>query len=147
MHPFAALAVKAVSGGVAAAVLSVGVVSAANPSPSPTSTSAGQQQADNARHHDRRAIRRAVIDSEAAVLGIEPAALVKDLKAGKTVSALAKAKCLSKADFTKRLLVDLTLRLDRLVDNKVITPAEAKKVLAHIADGHIPFWNGIHRRS
>ena len=149
MIPYASVAIKTAGAVTAAALLGMGVVSAA-PSPSPSPTAAGnpqQQQGDNnARHHDRRAIRRAVIESEADVLGMRPEALVKALKDGRTVAELAKAKGLTKAQFTARLLVDLTLRLDRLVDNKVITPAQAKKVLAHIAGGHVPFWNGIHLR-
>jgi hypothetical protein len=147
MIPYASVAIKTVGAVTTAALLGMGVVSAA-PSPSPSPTAAGnpqQRQSDSARHHDRRAIRRAVIESESDVLGMRPQALVKALKDGKTVAELAKAKGLTKAQFTARLLVDLTLRLDRLVDNKVITPAQAKKVLAHIASGHIPFWDGIHR--
>jgi len=148
MIPYASVAIKSVGAFTTAALLGLGAVSAA-PSPSPSPTAAGspqQQQTDNARHHDRRAIRRAVIESEAGVLGVRPEALVKALKDGKTVAELAKAKGLTKAQFTTRLLVDLTLRLDRLVDNKVITPAQAKKVLSHVARGHIPFWDGVHRR-
>ncbi len=147
MIPYAPVAIKTVGALTAAALLGMGAVTAApSPSPSPTAARAPQQQTDNARHHDRRAIRRAVIESEAGVLGVRPEALVKALKEGKTVAELAKAKGLTKAQFTARLLVDLTLRLDRLVDNKVITPAQAKKVLSHVASGHIPFWDGVHRR-
>ncbi|HEV8596334.1 MAG TPA: hypothetical protein VGR23_01330 [Candidatus Dormibacteraeota bacterium] len=145
MHRFAGLAVKTIGAVAATAVLSAGVVSAASPSPNPSSSAAAQQQAD-ARHHDWRAIRRAVIEAEADVLGIAPEALVKTLKEGKTVSELAQAKGLTKAQFITRLLVDLSVRLDNLVDRKVITPAQEKKVLAWIADGHVPFWDGIHPR-
>jgi hypothetical protein len=143
MHPLASFAVKAVSGGVAAAVLSAGAVTAANPSPNPSPSSSPAATA--AQHSDRRVIMRAVIEAEADVLKMKPEALVEALKHGAKVSELARARGLSKADFQSRLLVNLTLRLDRLVD-KIITKAEARKVLAHIADGHIPFWNGIQRR-
>ncbi len=149
MIPFASAAVKTIGAAGAAALLTTGIVSAASPSPNPTGTAAGQrqQQADNnARHHDRRAIRRAVIAAEADVLGMTPEALVSSLKEGKTVSDLAQAKGLTKPQFIARLLPDLTVRLDNLVDHKLITPAEAKKVLAWIADGHVPFWNGLHQR-
>jgi hypothetical protein len=147
MIPFASVAIKTVGAAAAAALLSAGAVSAANPSPSPSSGASGQQhQPDNARHHDRRAIRRAVIEAEADILGMKPGALLGELKHGKTVAELAKAKGLTRAQFTARLLVNLTVSLDRLVDNKAITPAQAKKVLARIASGHIPFWDGVHRR-
>jgi hypothetical protein len=143
MHRFAGFATKTIGAVAATAMLSAGIVSAASPSPNPPSSAAAQQQADSARHHDWRAIRRAVIEAEADVLGITPEALVKSLKEGKTVSELAQAKGLTKAQFITRLLVDLTVRLDNLVDRKVITPAQEKKVLAWIADGHVPFWDGI----
>ncbi len=148
MLPYASVAAKAVGAVMTAALLTAGAVSAA-PSPSPSPNAAGnqhrQQQSDSARHHDRRAIRRAVIASESDVLDITPHSLVEALKSGKTVSQLAQAKGLTKAQFTVRLLVDLTVRLDNLVDRKVITPAMEKKVLARIASGHVPFWNGVHR--
>jgi hypothetical protein len=144
MHPLASFAVKAVSGGVAAAVLSAGAVTAANPSPHPSPSSS--TAATTAQHSDRRVIMRAVIEAEADVLNMKPQALLRALKHGEEVSELARARGLSKSQFTSRLLVNLTLRLDQLVDRKVITKEEARKVLAHIADGHIPFWNGIHRR-
>ena len=147
MSPMAAFALKGLGGATVAALLSVGLVSAASPSPSPSPTSAsGTQQAQSTRHHERRAIRRAVIAAEADVLGTTPEDLVKALKDGKTVVQLAQAKGLTKAQFTTRLLVDLTHRLDTLVNKKRITPAMEKKVLARIASGHTPFWNGIHLR-
>ena len=146
MIPFASVAIKTVGAATAAALLSAGAVSASTPSPNPSSAATGkQQQADNARHHDRRAIRRAVLEAEADILGMKPAALLEGLKHGKTVAELAKAKGLTEAQFTARLVVNLTVRLDQLVDNKTITPAQAKKVLARIASGHVPFWNGLHR--
>ena len=145
MNPLAAFAIKGLGGATVAALLSVGLVSAASPSPSPSTTARGTEQSNSARHHDWRAIRRAVIESEANVLGMPPEALVKALRDGKTVAELAKAKGLTKAQFTARFVADLTHRLDGLVARKVITPAMEKKVLARIASGHIPFWNGIHR--
>ena len=145
MIPYVSVAIKSVGAVTAAALLTAGAVSAA-PSPTPSPSAAGQQQSDNARHHDRRAVRNAVIASEADVLGVTPKALVTALKAGKSVSELAQAKGLTKAQFTARFLVELTHRLDNLVARKVITPAMEKKVLARIASGHIPFWNGIHLR-
>ena len=150
MIPYASVVIKAVGAATAVALLGVGAVSAASPSPNPSPGATGRQgqqqnQADSARHHDRRAVRRAVIESEADVLGMTPKDLVTALKAGKTVSQLAEAKGLTKAQFTTRFLVDLTHRLDNLVERKVITPAMEKKILARIASGHIPFWNGLRR--
>ena len=147
MSPFAAIAVKAIGAAGVAALLSVGVVSAATPTPSPSKpTAAGTEQPSADRHTDRRAIRRAVIEAEADVLGIKPEELVKDLKAGQKVSDLAKAKGLSKEQFTARLVANLKPRLDALVDHKVITRAQADKVLDRIQKGHIPFWDGLRHR-
>ena len=147
MNPFAAIAVKAVGGAGAAALLSLGLAGglaqAATPSPSPASSTT---QPSNDRHADRRAIRRAVIESEADVLGITPQTLVKDLRAGQKVSDLAKDKGMTEQQFETKLVADLKPRLEALVDKKVITQAQADKVLDRIAKGHVPFWNGIHRR-
>ena len=147
MSPFAAVAVKALGAAGVAALLSVGVVSAATPTPSPSKpTAAGTQQPSADRHADRRAIRRAVIEAEADVLGLKPEELVKDLKAGQKVSDLAKAKGLTKEQFVARLIVNLKPRLDALVDHKVITRAQADKVLDWIQKGHVPFWDGLRHR-
>jgi len=147
MSPFAAVAVKAIGAAGVAALLSVGVVSAATPTPSPSKpTAAGTEQPSADRHTDRRAIRRAVIEAEADVLGIKPEELVKDLKAGQKVSDLAKAKGLSKEQFTARLIANLKPRLDALVDHKVITRAQADRVLDWIQKGHVPFWDGLRHR-
>jgi hypothetical protein len=143
MSRFPGIAVKTI-GAVAAGMLSMGAVSAfaASPSPNPTPTSSAT---DTDRHSDRRVIARAVLDSEADVLGITTGALVRDLKHGLTVSELARAEGLSKSRFTTRLVIRLTLRLDTLVDHHVITAQNAENALRWIASGHIPFWDGANR--
>ena len=147
MNPFAAIAVKTIGAAGVAAVLSVGAVSAlaASPSPTPKSNAAPSQPSTD-RHADRRAIRAAVIESEADILGITPQALVKDLKAGQKVSDLAKDKGITQEQFETRLVANLKPRLETLVDKKVITQAQADKILDRISKGHIPFWNGLHHR-
>ena len=148
MNPLAAIAVKTVGGAGAAVLLSLGLAGglaqAATPSPSP-STSASQPSNDV--RADRRAIRRAVIEAEADVLGIKPEQLVKDLKAGQKVSDLAKAKGMTEQQFGTKLIVDLRPRLEALVDHHQITQAQADRVLDRIGKGHVPFWNGVHRRN
>jgi len=146
MSPFAAVAVKAVGAAGVAALLSMGVVSAATPSPSPSPTAAGTQPPASDSHADRRAVRRAVVEGEADVLGIKPEELVKDLKAGQKVSDLAKTKGMTKEQFAARLTTKLKPRLEALVDHKVITKVEADRVLDRIAKGYVPFWDGLHRR-
>lgn len=148
MHPYAAVVVKTVGAAGVAALLSAGVVNAASPSPNPTpSTKAGTTQPANHRHADRRAVRNAVIESEADVLGIKPAMLVKDLRAGQKVSDLARDKGMTKEQFAARLAVNLKPRLETLVDHKVITQAQADKLLDRVAHDYVPFWDGIRHRT
>ncbi len=151
MNPFAAIAVKTVGAAGVAALLSFGAVSAlaASPSPKPTPTAGATQPSVNGqgdRHADRRAIRRAVIESEADILGITPETLVKDLRAGQKVSDLAKDKGMTKEQFETKLVANLKPRLAVLVANKTITQPQADKVLDRISKGHVPFWDGIHRK-
>jgi hypothetical protein len=88
-------------------------------------------------------VRAAIIESEANVLGIKPETLVKDLKAGQKVSDLARNKGMTKEQFEIRLVANLRPRLEVLVDHKVITQAQADRVLDRISKGHVPFWDGI----
>ena len=134
MNPFAAVAVKAVGAAGVAALLSVGAVSASTANPSTTA------------HPDRKAVRAAVVESEADVLGITPQTLVKDLRAGHKVSDLAKDKGMTQEQFETTLVANLRPRLEVLVDKKVITQAQADKIIDRISKGHVPFWDGIHRR-
>src|SRR5579864_4399993 len=131
MNPLAAVAVKAVGAAGVAALLSVGAVSASTAKPTPSG------------HPARHAVRAAVIESEADVLGITPQTLVKDLRAGQKVSDLAKDKGITQEQFETRLIANLKPRLQTLVDKKVITQAQADRLLDRISKGHIPFWNGI----
>jgi hypothetical protein len=145
MHPLAALAVKTIGGGTAAALLSLGVAgslaqAASTPNPAP-STAAKPVKHD---HPDRRAIALAVFESEADVLHLTPAQLREDLRQGQKVADLAKDKGMNKDQFAAALATNLKPRLAALVDKKVITQAQADKVLDRISKGHIPFWNGIH---
>jgi uncharacterized protein YaiL (DUF2058 family) len=135
MNPFAAVAVKTVGAAGVAAVLSLGVVQAATPSPSPATD----------HRSDRRAVAQAVFESEADVLGIAPRTLREDLKKGQKVSDLAKDKGMTKEQFATKLVANVKPRLEALVDHKVITQAQADKVIDRIANGHIPFWDGLHR--
>ncbi len=150
MNAFTALAVKLVGGGAAAAVLSMGVATglaqAASPSPSPSSSSSPSAQTNPDRKADRRAVRLAVLEAEADVLGMKPEDLRKDLKAGQKVSDLAKDKGMAEAQFGAKLVANLKPRLETLVDHKQITQAQADRVLDRIAKGHIPWWNGDRHR-
>ena len=134
MNPFGAVAIKAVGAAGAAALLSMGVVNASTSNPTTNA------------HPDRHAVRVAVVESEADILGITPQTLVKDLKAGQKVSDLARDKGITQEQFEARLVASLKPRLETLVDKKVITQAQADKLIDRISKGHIPFWNGLHPR-
>jgi hypothetical protein len=147
MNPFAAVAVKTVGAAGAAALLSLGMagglVQAASPNPSPSSTT----KAPATDHPDRRAIARAVFESEADVLGLAPKTLRQDLLKGQKVSDLAKDKGMTKDQFATKLVVNVKPRLATLVDYKVITQAQADKVIDRLSKGYIPFWDGLHRKT
>jgi hypothetical protein len=144
MTPFAAVAVKTMSAAAAAAILGLGVVQAASPAPTPT-PSASTKAPATAHPGDRRAIARAVFESEADVLGITPKALRQDLRKGQKVSDLAKDKGMTKEQFETKLIAGVKPRLAVLVDHKVITQAQADKVIDRISKGYIPFWDGLRR--
>ncbi len=148
MNPFAAVAVKVVGGGAAAALLSLGLAGglaqAASPSPSPSPSAAAPPAAD--RHADRRLVVQAVLESEADVLGMPEGNLVTDLKKGQKVSDLARDKGMDKANFTARLIASLKPRLAQLVEHKQITQARADRLIDRISKGHVPFWDGRHHK-
>ena len=139
MNAFTVAAVKFVGGGAAAAVLSLGVASGLAQA-STSSTSNPDPKAD------RHAVRLAVLESEADVLGMKPEDLRKDLKAGQKVSDLAKDKGMTEQQFAVRLAATLKPMLETLVEHKQITQARADRILDRIAKGHIPWWDGVHHR-
>lgn len=143
MNPIAAIAVKIAGAGAAAALLSAGIAGGLAQAASPSSTpgSSAKQAAPDPRS-DRRAIRRAVFEAEADVLGIAPKALRDDLRKGQKVSDLAKGKGMTKEQFGGRLMVNARPRLETLVAHKVITQAQADRVIDRISNGYVPFWNG-----
>lgn len=149
MTPFAAIAVKTAGAAGAAALLSLGLAGglaqAASPTPTPT-PAAGTSQAAPDPRADRRAIFRAVFESEADVLGLSPKTLRQDLRSGQKVSDLARDKGMTKEQFETRLIASAKPRLETLVDHKIITQAQADKAIDRISKGHVPFWDGIHRR-
>ena len=148
MTPFAAVAVKIVGAAATAAMLTLGVAQAASPSPSPspTPTPSASTKAPATDHRaDRRAIARAVFESEADVLGITPKTLRADLRKGQKVSDLAKDKGMTKEQFETKLISSAKPRLAALVDHKVITQAQADRVIDRISKGYVPFWDGLHR--
>src|SRR5229473_5460214 len=137
MTPFAAVAVKTVSAAATAALLSFGLaggLAQAASSPTPTPSTSTKTPATDHRS-DRRAIARAVFESEADVLGITPKTLREDLRKGQKVSDLARDKGMTKEQFETKLIASVKPRLAALAD----------KVIDRISKGYIPFWDGLHR--
>jgi hypothetical protein len=149
MNPIAAIVVKTLGAGTAATLLSLGVAGglaqAASPSPKPSPTASAPSSKPDP-HRDRRAVARAVFESEADVLGITPKTLRADLKRGQTVADLAKDKGMTKDQFATKLAANVKPRLQQLVEAKAITQAQADKVVDRIAHGFIPFWDGRHHQ-
>jgi hypothetical protein len=147
MNPIAAVAVKLVSGGATAAMMTLGLTAgladaSSTPAPAPAPSSSNVAVASPSAGV-RDAVRFAVFEAEADVLRIPQAAFRADLQHGITVARLARERGMNKEQFADRLVVDLRPRLDRLVDLKVITRAQADIVLDRIHRGNIPWWDGL----
>ena len=136
MSPFAAIGVKVLGGGTAAALVSLGAVTTLAQA---STTAAPTPSTVTARH----AVVRAVIEAEADILKLRPEQLVDDLQHGVTVQQIARIEGISKVQFELRLLFNLRPRLENLVDHHVITREQMNRVLYRIARGNIPFWNGL----
>ena len=98
MNPFAAMAVKFVSGGATAALMTLGLTASladasVTPTPAPASSSAAVA---SPLAGVRDAVRFAVFESEADVLRIPQAAFRTDLRRGITVARLARERFGSK---------------------------------------------------
>ena len=147
MNPFAAMAVKFVSGGATAALMTLGVTASladasVAPTPAPASSNAAVA---SPLAGVRDAVRFQVFEAEADVLRIPPPAFRADLKRGITVRRLALERGLNKDQFGDRLVVNLRPRLAQLVHLHVITKAQADIVIDRIQRGNIPWWDGLGR--
>ena len=147
MNPFAAMAVKFVSGGTTAALMTLGLTASladasVTPTPAPAS---GNAAVASPLAGVRDAVRFAVFEAEADVLRIPPEAFRTDLRRGITVARLARERGLNKDQFGDRLVVNLKPRLAQLVHLRVITRAQADIVIDRIQRGNIPWWDGVGR--
>ena len=147
MNPVAAMAVKVVSGGTTAALMTLGLTAsladasvAPTPAPASSNTAVASPLAGV-----RDAVRYVVFESEADVLRIPQAAFRVDLERGITVAWLARERGLNKDQFGDRLVVNLEPRLAQLVRLRVITKAQAEVVIDRIQHGYIPWWDGLNK--
>jgi hypothetical protein len=85
--------------------------------------------------------RQALLSAAASALGITDATLKSDLAKGMTLSQIAAAQHVTEAQFRTKLIANLTPLLDKAVADKLITPAQEKKILNRLQNGPIPLWN------
>ena len=118
MNPFAAMAVKVVSGGATAALMTLGLTASladasVTPTPAPASSNAAVA---SPLAGVRDAVRFAVFEAESDVLRIPPAAFRADRKRGIPVARLARARGLTKETFGDRQAVNAFIRTSGMFD-------------------------------
>jgi hypothetical protein len=87
------------------------------------------------------AYRQALLSAAASALGITDATLKSDLAKGMTLSQIAAAQHVTEAQFRTKLISNLTPMLDKAVADKLLTPAQEKKIISRLQTGPIPLWN------
>jgi hypothetical protein len=139
---------KLVIGGVGSALLGASLLGVTASGALAATTSGSPAAAAGAKHDpsDRKLIRAAVVAAEATALGMKPEELRAALKSGKTVAELAAAKGMSRDQFADKLANTVKPDLEKLVDAKKISQAQADRVVARIRAGHVPFWNGLRHK-
>ena len=103
-----------------------GVATAATPttqSASPTSGSA-------AKHSGLRQLRRAEFKVAATTIGVSPAELRTDLKAGQSVADVATSKGVSVDSVVNAVVTDASAKVDHAVTTGKLTQAQADKIKA-----------------
>ena len=76
----------------------------------------------------------------ASALGVTPAELQSDLKAGQSLSEVAAAHNVSEADFRTRLIANLQPLLDTAVKNGKLTSTREQALLNRLKTGPLPLW-------
>lgn len=148
--PRLGLIAKVAMGAGGAGLLALGALGTATPvlaasTPATAAAPAAPKHHDN--RQDHRQIARVVFDAEASVLGIKPEELRSALRSGKKVSDLANDRGMSQQQFGEKVAAAAKPGLDKLVDGKQITADQAQRVEKRLDAGHVPFWNGLHRRT
>jgi len=85
----------------------------------------------------------AYMDAAAKAAGLKGGAaeLKKDMAAGQSLSAIAKANGVDEPTFRKNLVANLTPTLDAAVSGGKLTADQEKAILSTLQTGPIPFWN------
>ena len=120
----------AAGGAVAFTSLSAGATTA---TPTAASASATTAKTTTAKHPlIRKAIRRAVVRISAKTIGVTPADLVQELKAGKSIADVAGEHNVQASTVVNALVKAGDQELTKLVKNHRITAARAKKIAARL---------------
>ncbi len=80
-------------------------------------------------------------NAAATALGITPAQLKADLKAGQSLSQIAAAQKVSEADFRSKLIAALKPALDQAVTSGKLTSAQEQTIVSRLQSGPLPLWN------
>ncbi|WP_127587629.1 hypothetical protein [Paenibacillus koleovorans] len=88
-----------------------------------------------------------LITDAAGIIGIAPDALKKELKAGKSIVEVAKAKGIEETDLTSKLLADRMKKIDEAVQSGKWTAEKAEKMKQHLPDHlkHMLNHKGFHK--
>jgi hypothetical protein len=139
----AVAALALLGGGIAAGAHLGGSTAAASVAPvvaSPAPTpSAGATAADRGA---AQAVRRALLQGEAQVLGISLKQLGADLKSRQTIQQLATAKGLSEDQFRLQLVQSVQPLLDQQVKAGALTQAQEQKELKRLGTT-VPNWSQV----
>lgn len=89
-----------------------------------------------------------LITDAASIIGIEPDALKKELKAGKSIAEVAKAKGIEEAVLTDRLIAMKMKKIDEAVKSGKWTAEKADKMKERLPDHvrHMLSHKGFHKK-
>lgn len=129
-------------GGIAAGIHFGGATARASVAAAPVvaSPAPSSAPATTARNGSAQAVRRAVLQAEAQLLGISTKQLNADFKSGMTLQQLATSKGLSQDQFRAQLLAAVKPLLDPQVAAGTLTAAQEQKELQKL-DTAIPNWS------
>jgi hypothetical protein len=117
----------------AAGLLAGGVAGAATTTSPPAATSHSHH--GGLRHwlgSHRGAVRKAVVDASAQAMGIQPQALVAELRTGKSIAQVAAEHGVSSSKVTSALVAMGTARIDAALAAHKIDAAKAAAFKAHL---------------
>lgn len=106
-----------------------------------------QDQVDRKHAHMHKHSMHLITDA-ASIIGIEPDALKKELKAGKSIAEVAKAKGIEEADLTNKLIEAKLKKIDEAVKSGKWTAEKADKMKERLPEHvrHMLNHKGFHNK-